>query len=171
MGLIGNIQLININPVSTGVNTEDTYADVYIALVDSATGDPVNGNNVTAKYIIVDTDENGNNTLVKQQVDIPGQQILIFSGLIRQTGANDDGQIGVIFSKSFSVTSVSGEEDPAPPVNICDLHINHITVDQPESAPGTNDAQITISASSSYLPILYSIDNVTFQSTGTFTGL
>jgi len=171
MGLIGRIDFVNTQDVSTGVNSEDTYADVYIALIDATTGQQTNGNNVTANYIIIDTDSSGNDTISKQHIDIPGQSALIYSGIIKQTGINEDGQIGVIYSKSFTVSSVSGEEDSSPPVNICDLRINYITVDQPESAPGANDAQITANAASSYLPVRYSIDNVTFQSSGTFTGL
>lgn len=166
MGLIGLISLVNTYTTVPAPNSENDYADVYITLIDSATGQPANGNNVVVNYQI-----NENDVISKQQVPIPGQSLLIYSGLISQSGPNNGGQQEVFYYKTFSVTSVSGTADPSPPVNICDLKIKYINIDKPESAPGANDAQITINATSSYLPVMYSINNTTFQTSGTFSGL
>jgi len=172
MAIIGRIDLTNSYTNVIGSNSEDTYADVYISLIDAATGLPVNGNNVTANYIVYDIDIlNGTDIIEKPHIDIAGQSILIYSGIISQIRPDVDNLPAVIYSKTFSVISITGEEDPAPPATICDLKINFINIDSPESAPGANDAQITVGASSSYLPILFSLDNITFQTSGTFTGL
>ncbi|MGZ3755502.1 MAG: hypothetical protein ACXVAY_00865 [Mucilaginibacter sp.] len=165
MALIGLITYTNTYNIFPTPGSEDNYADVYITLIDIATGQPTNGNNVIVSYQVNDS---GN--ITNQQVTVPGQSVLIYSGLISQSSADQNGAQQVSYYKSFSVINVSSTANPSPPVNSCDLKITAITIDKPESAPGANDAQITASASSSYLPINYSIDNVNFQTSGTFTG-
>jgi len=166
MGITGTITFANWASTTPAAGSENDYAEVYITLINPASGNLVNGSNVIVNYL---TDDNG--AITNQSITISGQSALIYSGIVSQSAPNEDGQPEVFYYKSFLVTSVSGTADPSPPVNICDLKINYITVDNPESAPGANDAQLTASASSSYLPVMYSLDNLTFQSSGTFTGL
>jgi len=166
MALIGTITLTNTYSTIPAPNSENVYADVYITLIDTASGQRVNGNNVIVTYQI-----NDNGMYSTQQVTISGQSQLIYSGIISQSVPDGDGSQQVSYYKTFSVTNVSGTVNPAPPVNSCDLVINYINIDKPESAPGANDAQITVNASSSYLPIMFSLDNVAFQTSGTFAGL
>jgi len=166
MPIIGQIINTNTYTTVTGPGTGNVYADVYITLVDAATGQPVNGNNATVNY-----QQNDNGTITAQQVVIAGQSQLIYSGIIQQYAPDSDGLQQVVYYRSYTVTSVNTSGAAAAPVNICDLKITAINVDKPESAPGANDAQITVSASSSYLPINYSINGVTFQFSGTFTNL
>jgi hypothetical protein len=158
MGIIANIFYGHSPGTPTNI-----YANVYIRLTDSDTGQLVNGNNVVVEYMI-----NENGALTTYEVTIPGQQILIEQhALLRQY---DDGG-NIIYEKTYNVTAISDVPDPAPPVGTCDLAINYINADRSESAPGAADGQITVNAFSSYLPILYSLDNVNFQTANVFTGL
>ncbi|HEY0244903.1 MAG TPA: hypothetical protein VGC01_05015 [Mucilaginibacter sp.] len=166
MGLLGRIDFANTHSAPTGPNSEDDYADVYITLIDVDTGQPANGHNAATSYSV-----NDNGSITTNQITISGQSQLIYSGVVSRMGLNDTGLVDVIYYKSFSIISVVENEDPSPPVNSCDLVINYINIDKAESATGANDAQITIGASSSYLPLRYSINNVSFQASATFTGL
>ncbi|MES2428945.1 MAG: hypothetical protein V4560_18335 [Bacteroidota bacterium] len=138
------------------------FQDVYISLTDSVTGEPANGNNVVVTYSV---GVNGTNTT--HMVRIPGQSVLIDSTSLLD---NPDGLYSV-YAKTYTILQISDAPADAPPVTVCDLVINYINIDRPESAPGAGDAQITVTATSSYLPIRYSLDNITFQDSNIFTGL
>lgn len=129
------------------------YQFVYISIYDTSTGQLTNGDNMSVTY-----SQTVNGITSTNTVTIPGQQVQIFKG---EPNINN----------SWSFTSQVDGPNLGPPVTRCDLAINYINVDTPESAPGAFDGQITVNASSSYLPILYSKDNVTFQSSNVFTGL
>jgi hypothetical protein len=131
----------------------DGYQFVYISVYDTSTGQLTNGDNMSVTYNQI---VNGYTTT--HTVTIPGQQVLIFKG---------PPDIG----NSWSFISQTDDTNIGPPVTRCDLAINYINVDKPESAPGAFDGQITVSASSSYLPILYSKDNINFQPGNVFAGL
>ncbi|HZY36409.1 MAG TPA: hypothetical protein VFE53_07165 [Mucilaginibacter sp.] len=133
---------------------------IFIALYDATTLQPANGNNVVVSYI-----QNINGAIVNGSATIAGQSAPIYSGLISNSDPAN------YYYTSWQITGISAAPAPPPPVNLCDLAINFITVDQPESAPGAADGQLTVNASSSYGPIQYSLDNVNFQSSPTFTGL
>ncbi len=133
---------------------------IFIALYDSTTLQPTNGNNVVVTYI-----QNVDGNIVDGSTVISGQSAPIYTGTISDTDPSD------FHYSSWNITGISEVPPPPPPVNLCDLTINFITVDQPESAPGAADGQITVQASSSYGPIQYSLDDVIFQSSPTFTGL
>lgn len=60
---------------------------------------------------------------------------------------------------------------PSCSVSVCDLTIQPPIAVTPESSVGAGDASVIITATSSNQPIEYSLDNVTFQSSNTFTGL
>ena len=151
--------LASIVYAGTSVSGTQTNGDVYIQLRDAATGQLVNGNNVAVSY-----DMNINGTVTENTVNIAGQSQLIYSGQL----SNSD----PFFFTKFQVTNIGSVPGSPPPVNPCDLEVDYISVDQPESAPGALDGQITINASSGYLPLQYSKDaGATWQSSPTFTGL
>jgi hypothetical protein len=128
---------------------------VYINIVDSITGDPANGNNIQVSY----SQSLYGNPPQNFSVYIPGQSLQIWLG-----------EYSALNTWKFN-TVVTNPDGPPPPVNQCDLVISSINPDKPESSIGARDAQITVSATSSYLPIQYSIDDTTWQSSPTFTGL
>jgi len=167
MAIIGRIDFANLNTQANG-SGEDTHASVYITLVDTATGNVVNGNNLTAYYVVYNSDFANNLTTTEEHtIQIPGQSALIYNGIIEQV----DGSSNPLNSKTFLVTKVSGTVDTNPLFSFCDVRINFINIDHPESAPGANNGQITVHAESSYLPLSYSIDGNTFQSSPVFSGL
>lgn len=154
MTLIARIDYSNTYTSGSQINGQ-----VFITLFDADTGQPANGNNVTVSYT-----QNINGTIINSQAIIAGQSISIYTGLIR------DDNPASLFTTTFTITNVGAVPDP-PPVNTCDLAINFITIDKQESAPGAADAQITINATSSYGPVMYSLDNDTFQPSPIFSGL
>ena len=132
-----------------------TIADVYIGIFEN--GLPVNGNNCTVVY---QTRNNGNlsNPI---SVIVPGQSAFIYHGQI--SGPN------LYFTVYInSVTPASGGVVVIP--TTCDLKINYVYSTK-QSNPGVNDGTVTISAISSFAPILYSLNNVAFQTSPIFTGL
>jgi hypothetical protein len=144
-------------------------ADVYISLVDAATGAPANGNNATVSYFII---TNGIGTAYT--VNVPGQSILIYSGVISETHYDANGTELSATNITFSLPANAViPPTSAPPLSgPCNLAISYITVDQPESAPGAHDGQIRVQATSAYLPIQYSNNaGQTFQTSPVFTGL
>lgn len=151
--------LASIVFADTSVSGMQTNGNVYIQLRDAGTGQPTNGNNVVVDYAM-----NINGTVTESTIAIAGQSQLIYSGIL----SNSD----PLFFTKFQVISVTGSVTAPPPANRCDLVVDYVSVDKPESAPGALDAQITLSATSSYLPISYSQDGgTTWQSSPTFTGL
>ncbi|MGZ3874928.1 MAG: hypothetical protein ACXVJD_18550, partial [Mucilaginibacter sp.] len=152
----------NIAQANTSLTGTRLSGDMVIYLYDAATGHPVNGNYVTVTYT-----QNIDGIISTQQVSIAGQSQTVYSGTLSDDGSGDT----TGFFTRFQIDSVGTVPDPAPPVNQCDLNISYVHVDDPESAPGAADAQITVSATSSYGPILYSIDNISFQPSPIFTGL
>ncbi len=145
---------------ATGVNGTQLSGEVLVVIIDPTTGNLTNGNNVVVSYT-----QNINGSTLEGQVTVAGQSAPIYHGLL-----SDSSTSSPYFTK-FWVDSVSAAPNPTPPVNQCDLAISYITVNNPESAPGAADGQITISATSSYPPITYSLDDTSFQSSPIFTGL
>lgn len=129
------------------------YQFVYISVYDTATGQLANGDNMAVTYT-----QTVNGLTTTNTVTIPGQQVQIFKG---EPNINNNWQI----------ISMPAIINIGPPVMRCDLAINYINIDKPESAPGALDGQVTVNAFSSYLPIQYSKDNVNFQTSNVFTGL
>jgi len=152
--------LARINYVGTYLIGTQTWGTVVIMLTDAATGNPVNGNGVAVDYEL-----NLNGSISTGTTHILGQQLNLYSGKLA-----DSSSLSFYFTKFFATVNTS--EPKLPPLPLyCDLKINIISIDKPASAVGAADGQITVNASSSYLPIQYSIDNVHFQSSPTFTGL
>lgn len=153
----------NIAQVNTSVSGTRLSGDMVIYLFDTATGQPVNGNYVTVTYT-----QNIDGIISTQQVSIAGQSQIVYSGTLSDNGTGDTEG----FFTRFQINSVGEVPDPPPSHgNACNLTISYVSIDKQESAPGAADAQITINAASSYGPIMYSLDNDTFQASPTFIGL
>lgn len=125
---------------------------VSIQITDTTTNSPANGNGITVYYT-----QTVSGVVSQLSTSIPGQSIQIYSGVYD-------------VANNWIVTGTA-VPPPAPPVGVCDLAINNIVINQPESSPGAADASITVNASSSYLPIQYSLDNITFQSSPIFNNI
>jgi hypothetical protein len=149
-----------IGPGATGVDGTKIYGEIIISLFDAATGQPANGNNVTVYYT-----QNLNGVIYQGSQIIAGQSYAVYHGEL-----SDSSSLSPYFTK-FTIDSISAEPATPPPVDICDLVIDTIIVDQPESSPGAANGEITIQATSSYGPITYSLDGLTFQLSPVFTGL
>ncbi len=159
MSILAQIKIIN---TYTSSGTDPIHPDicgtVIIALTDVTTGIPVNGNNIIINY-----NETINGTITAKTATIAGQSQVIYAGIITSVTAD--------IHNAWVVTGQSDVPNPAPPVNQCDLQISSISVTKPESSPGAADGQISVNATSSYLPIMYSLDNTNFQTSNVFTGL
>ncbi|PJJ79959.1 hypothetical protein [Mucilaginibacter auburnensis] len=167
MPIIANIQLDE----RYENHGNDRYADAYINLYDSETGQPVNGNNVEVTYQIDEFSEGALNSYVNT-ITISGQSQQIATNFPTFRVAVDEyGNSSIQFYRNYFIVNVSETPNPAPPVYACNLQILGIDVDKFETTPGAADGQITVKAYSSYLPIKYSLDNVNFQTSNVFTGL
>lgn len=167
MAIIANIFLDE--HLSSGGFTR--WADVYVNLFDGSTYLPVNGDNVVVTYQLTEFFD-GIEHYSSHSVTIAGQSQLIDPGVATFVSGYDEfGNLTATYYRSYLVMGVSDAPDPSPPVHLCDLQISNIQVDKFETSPGANDAQITVYAASSYLPILYSLDNIAFQSSNVFTGV
>lgn len=154
--------LASIIYADTTVSGTKTNGAALIELRDAATGQLTNGNNISISY-----EMNINGTITDGSVVIPGQAQQIYYGTL-----NDSDPASPFFT-NFHVTTIGTVPDQPPPVtNQCDLVLNFISINKSESATGAFDAQVTINASSSFLPIMYSKDfGATYQSSPVFTGL
>ncbi|WP_374951010.1 hypothetical protein [Mucilaginibacter sp.] len=155
MSLIAQIDYTSTYNLGNQVNGR-----VYIKITNAATGQPANGNNVSVSYQV-----NDNGSISNYSVNIPGQSIAIFTGKI------SDSDPAHPYFTAFTITGISAVPDADPPVLSCDLSINYIAVNQPESATGAGDGQITVNATSSYLPVEFSLDAVNYQSSPVFSNL
>ncbi|MDB5158765.1 MAG: hypothetical protein JWR50_3472 [Mucilaginibacter sp.] len=164
MGLKCYIINTDIATQNDGINLVTT-AKVYANITDDS-GQPANGNGAVITYSIK---ENG--VITDDETPAYGQSVLLFDGIIEQARNDDNDNYIPYYSKSFGFVVLKPAVDTGPPVNYCDLVIDRVNVDKPESAPGAGDAQITVQASSSYLPLQYSLDNINFQTSNTFTGI
>lgn len=152
-------------------NAPNRYADVYIDLFDEATNTPTNGNNVVVTYRLTETYDNSDHHTILTAT-VPGQSLLIDVGVPTVVGNYDEyGNLIISYSRVYLVIDISNVPNPAPPVTTCNLQITSISVDKYASAPGAADAQITVNAYSSYLPMMYSLDNITFQPSNIFTAV
>ncbi|MFD2870862.1 hypothetical protein ACFS5N_00190 [Mucilaginibacter ximonensis] len=165
MGLNAYIR-VQEKEYSTSGSYRIATAKVYAYIVDDF-DQPTDGNGATINYSIK---ENGLLTGLGT-ASAMGQQVLLFDGVVERDLDNDDGTFSLAYTKVYYLDSIIAIQNPPPPVNSCDLVINSVSVLKPESAPGAADGQISINASSSYLPLQYSLDGVHFQSSYIFTGL
>ena len=134
--------------ITNQVSTTDhgiiyTNGDVYIVITDE-NNNPANGNNLAVTVAFYDTGNTNNHDFI-----VPGQSLLIYSGILSRKYASDGTIIDV---RNFTVVD-STAGTPSPNLAVCDATINAVITDKKESAPGAADGQITINASSSYGPI------------------
>jgi len=159
MSILAQIKIINTYALAgTDPIHPAIYGTVIIALNDPTTGSPTNGNNIVINY-----NETIDGISKALRATIAGQSQIIYEGIITDDVAG--------IHNSWAVTGQSTVPDAAPPVAQCDLQIGYTSVTKPESAPGAADGQISINATSSYLPIMYSLDNINFQTSSVFAGL
>ena len=159
MSILAQIRFIDTYTVP-GINPAEPaiYGSVIIELIDPVTGDLTNGNNIVVTY-----NQNFDGMTTVRTATIAGQSQIVYTGILSDPIAG--------INNSWAVTAQSGTPNSSPPVNQCDLQIVNISVIKPESSPGAADGQISVNATSSYLPINYSLDNVNFQTSNVFTGL
>jgi len=159
------IEYVELNKVDNGTYT--TYsAAFYINIYDAATGTLTPGNGIPVSYQRVVNGVQGD----IRTTNVIGAQQKIDVATYKQV-RNIDGEILYTFKYDILPTPVEAPDEPPATPGVCDAVINTVTVNHKESAPGAADGQITIIASSSYLPITYSLDGVNFQSSTIFTDL
>ncbi|GAB2692425.1 hypothetical protein GCM10027037_14730 [Mucilaginibacter koreensis] len=155
---IGQVDYSNV-AVQQPVDYQTT-GEVYISIFDE-NGARANGNNIIVSY-----QENFNGVFTPvSQVVIPGQSARIYVGIIHNSSFNYQAVI-VGVSEASEVPSGTTSQP-----GICDATINRVSIDKPESDYGAADGQVSIEASSSHLPILYSLDGTNWQSSPVFTRL
>jgi|GEM_PF-670293 len=138
------------------------YADLYIELRDE------NDNSV-----------DGNNAVVNYQEyfdgipsDIQNTTLIGFSKLMRQSVLIEDTSTQTPSSYSIQIVGDVIENDGGYiPPTIYDAIISAVTINQTESGSGRKDGQVTITATSSAGNIQYSLDNVNWQFSATFSNL
>ncbi|WP_158824727.1 hypothetical protein [Mucilaginibacter lacusdianchii] len=157
---------LNIAPIGwiddDSIQGMQTYSDVRIVLTD-VDGNAVNGNYASVTYQEV---INGT-TQPPVTVSIPGQFFMIaYNKKISDTNP------ATYYSYTAQIVGkvVENGDNYIPP-GASDLIIQNVTIDKKESAAGAHDGQITINATTTYGPLLYSLDGSSFQSKATFTGL
>src|SRR4051812_4736683 len=101
MALIGLIVAGNTYSEFPESGLEVVYADMYISLTDSVTGNPANGDNAVVEYQkITNTD------ITTHQVTIPGQSIAIHSGIIRTIRTDEFGAPHLEYYTSFNILNI-----------------------------------------------------------------
>lgn len=140
---------------------------IFINTIDTDTGLLVVTYGTVVNYVISGKDP-----------DLVGQATFLGqSGLSVFTNNTSDHTPGTQqFDIRVEITSVipgtlTPPDTPPPTAGACDLVINSYTIDKIASSPGSRDAQITLNATSSYLPIQYSSNSRDWQLSPIFTGL
>ncbi len=138
---------------------EIVQADVYVSLFDSITNQPVAGNGLTCSYTRDDNGSVSAYSIAASGSDLIGSNVTLF-----ESHYDSNGNLISSAYVSFAITGLSGGNSPS-----CDIALSVSKTD--ETTTGANDGTITGVAISSFTGIQYSIDGVTYQSSGTFTGL
>lgn len=156
-----NAQIItrNLKTATDASGTKRTTADVFVQIIDDD-GQLTPGNNV----VVTIKQANGNGTVQLLYITVPGTEASVYSGMTRIEVDNE-----VIDYVLFLPLRLETPDEPVPVYG--DVTIYSVTTDQKESHAGAHDARVTINAFASYAPVLYSLDNITFQPSPVFTGL
>jgi hypothetical protein len=168
MSLTARIEVIHQPSTSTdSYGSMIMYAQVFVAIVDAATGSATNGNNCVVTYTIEE-----NNNVSTGNVTVPGMRSRIYDGEIGRVTFNSSHTVVSSSNKNFNFkTLTGGEESVPPPPQTSDIHINNIFVDSPESASDAHDGQINVDATSNYLPLVYKLNDTLTQASSVFIGL
>ena len=151
MSLIAEVSYANTYQQGTQV-----VGQVNILILDANTGQPANGNGSVVTY-----SQNINGVITTQEVTIVGQSFPIWTGTISDSSNG--------YHTNFTILSLVPGAGGGN-TGTCDLEVIGIGYTS-ESAAGANDGGLTVTASSSNGPIQYSLDNTTFQTSPTFSGL
>jgi hypothetical protein len=142
----------------------ETAGEVYISIFDAA-GARANGNNIIVSY-----QESFNGTFTPvQHVAIAGQSARIYVGRLHSSNPYSPYNYQAVIVGVAEASDIPTDTMPQP--SVCDAAINAVTINQPESDYGAADGQITIEADSSHLPLQYSMDGISWQSSPVFKHL
>jgi hypothetical protein len=141
-----------------GTSGTQTFGQEQVAVLDTVTGLPANGNNMQ-----VNIHQNINGTESNIVITVPGLSTSVYTGLLRDTNPSS------IFNTSFTITGFTPGAGIPPDPAADDLQIVTILT-TPETAIGADDGTVTINATSSFPAIQYSLNGVTWQSSNVFTG-
>lgn len=169
MSLTARIEVINQPATITdSYGSMQMFARVYVAIVNAESGSPANGNNCVVTY----TMEEGGHTTT-DSVTVAGIRTLIYDGQIGRVTFNSNHAVVSSSNKNFNFKSLEGGGDDTlpPPAGSGDISIDEIHIDGPETAPGAHNAQITVHATATHLPLAYKLDGVITQASNIFTGL
>jgi hypothetical protein len=156
MAILASIDFSNTRQVGTQVQGQ-----VFIKLTDAETGQPTNGNNVVVSYQII----RNNGAPVNATATIPGQRASIYTGVISDSNPANQSWT------SFNITGISAPIYTPTPQQPGDIEIISIAIDVNETEPGAHNAQITVNAAATYLPLTYMLDGILTQASNIFTGL
>jgi hypothetical protein len=141
-----------------------SYADIYINLYNEF-GEPVNGDYAKVQY---QEYYNGVAGPVLEAV-IPGQSFMLKQYVVvyRNTGGGDN----YTYDVQLVGTLVPGDGSVTLPTGACDVTIQSVVINHKESSAGAADGSVRIAATSTYLPLTYSVDGITYQDSATFDAL
>jgi hypothetical protein len=141
-----------------GTSGTRTFGQEQVAVLDTITGLPANGDNMQ-----VNIHQNINGTESNIVITVPGLSSPVYTGLLRDTNPAS------IFNTSFTITGFTPGAGIPPNPAADDLAIVNVLT-TPETAIGADDGTVTINATSSFPAIEYSLDGSTWQSSNVFTG-
>lgn len=133
-----------IQYIPGAVTGGDTYGIYFINILDDD-GNPTNGDNIIVKY----RSEQGGVLGAIQTITIGGLSAKIYMGIVQH---NTDPFL------NYVILGDNTPGIPSPPI-VSDLKIDSIQITQKADSAG-NNGKVTITASCSYLPITYYIDDV-----------
>lgn len=146
---------------SGGVVGTQTFGQMSIVIYDSATGLPANGNGMVVTY-----NQNINGVVTNNiQSTVLGTSYPVYTGELNDTNPAS------YFFTNFTVVSFTQPPSGGGTITPGTDDLTLVAIDStPESAIGAGDGTVNIIATSSYGPIQYSLDNVTWQTSPIFTG-
>lgn len=137
------------------------YGDVYIRLFDE-NNQLVDGNNALVTY----QEYFDGIPAAPQQVAIPGDTYTIQTNILLSRTTDDTGSY-----YAYIVGEVIENNGTYTPPLVCDAHLLTVAIEQMAGAGNAPTGQVTVSATSSYGPIRYKLNNGEYQLSPTFNSL